>query len=136
MEERATMKALLVLMTFYLCGLCSVAADQKASSISTARSAIEANLNTPGGKAYDQQLGKELVEHHAERMRQCKQTAGGDQDGFWMLLKLEKDGSVNEVLLRPETKIGQCDREVLNKAKFSAPPHDDYWVGVFVRIAH
>ena len=36
------MKALLVLMTFYLCGLCSVAADQKASSISTARSAIEA----------------------------------------------------------------------------------------------
>ena len=53
-----------------------------------------------------------------------------------MLLKLEKDGSVNEVLLRPETKIGQCDREVLNKAKFSAPPHDDYWVGVFVRIAH
>lgn len=109
--------------------------EQKPSTVSDARAAIEKNLSTPEGKSYDKQLGPELMQRYADSLRHCKQTAGGTADSFWILLKLKKDGSVNEVLLSPETKIGQCDRAVLAPARFSSPPQDDYWVGIYLKMA-
>jgi hypothetical protein len=110
--------------------------DQKPSTISDARAAIEKNMSTPLGKAYDKQLGQGLMQHYADSMRHCKQTAGGAEESFWILMKLGQDGSVKELLLSPETKIGQCDREVLTKARFTAPPRADYWVGIYLKLAH
>ena len=113
-----------------------VLADDKPTSLSDARAAVEANLRTPEGKAYDEQLGTEFVAKHLGPFRQCKQTAGDDLRSFWILLKLDKDGGVKEVLLYPETKLGTCAREALLKDRFPAPPRSAYWVSVYMKLSH
>jgi hypothetical protein len=135
-ERNGTLKrkgpALIVLLLCLVGSL--LAADDKPTSLSDARAAIDANLKTPEGKAYDRQLGQEFQEKYLGTMRQCKQAAGNDLDSFWMLLKLDKDGAVREVLLYPETAIGTCARKTLLKDRFSPPPRADYWVGIYMKI--
>jgi hypothetical protein len=97
------------------------AAEDKPTSLSDARAAVETNLRTSEGKAYDEQLGTEFVGKHLGPLRRCKQTSG-DLRSFWILLKLDKDGKVKEVLLYPETKLGICAREPLLKDQLPAPP--------------
>jgi len=131
------MKAIVALAILSsLAGNPVVLAEQKPSTVSDARAAIEKNMSTPEGKAYDKQLGQDLMQHYADSMRHCKQTAGGAGESFWILMKLGQDGFVKELLLSPETKIGQCDRQVLSKARFSSPPRGDYWVGIYLKLAH
>jgi len=111
-------------------------ADDKPTSLSEARAAIDANLKTPEGKAYDESMGKEFMEKHLSALRQCKQSAGNDLDSFWILLRLEKDGSVQEVLLYPTTHLGTCARDTLLRDRFLSPPRPAYWVGVYMKISH
>ncbi len=111
-------------------------ADDKPTSLSEARAAVDANMRTPEGKAYDEKLGKEFLQKHLSTMRQCKQAAGNDLESFWILMKLDQDGAVKEVLLYPSTKVGTCARETLLKASFSAPPRPAYWVGVYMKMSH
>lgn len=117
-------------------GSARVFADEKATSMADARAAVEANLKTPEGKAYDERLAKEFTEKHLSTMRQCKQTAGNDLVSFWILMKLDKDGAVKEVLLHPSTKMGICARETLLKSTFSPPPRAAYWVSVYMKLVH
>jgi hypothetical protein len=113
----------------------SVVAEDKPTSLSDARAAVEANLRTPEGKAYDEQLGTEFVQKHLGPVRQCKQSAGDDLRSFWILIKLDKDGTVKEVLLYPSTKVATCEREALLKDKFASPPRPAYWVSVYMKMA-
>jgi hypothetical protein len=85
-----------------------VVAEDKPTSLPDARAPVEANLRTPEGKAYDEQLGTEFVRKHLGAIRQCKQTAGDDLRSFWILLKLDKEGTVKEVLPYPVTKVATC----------------------------
>ena len=112
------------------------AAGGKATSLAEAQTSIEANLRTSEGKAFDERLGKEFVEKHLLPLRQCKASAGNDLASFWILLKLDKDGGVEELLLHPETKLGACARDTYLKDKFLPPPRPDYWVGVYLKISH
>ena len=111
-------------------------ADDKPTSLRDAQAAVEANLKTPEGKAYDEKLGKEFVDKHLSTMKQCKQGAGSDLESFWMLIKLDQDGAVKEVLLHPATKMGACAREALLKSTFSPPPRAAYWVSVYMKLTH
>ena len=101
-------------------------ADEKGTNLAEARAAVEANLKTPEGKAYDERLGKEFLEKQLSKMKQCKQTAGDDLESFWILMKLDTDGAVKEILLHPTTKMGTCARETLLKSTFSPPPQPAY----------
>src|SRR5262249_4071295 len=109
-------------------------AADKPTSLSEARDAVERNLRSPGGKAYGEQLGTEFMRKHLDPLRQCKQTAGKDLRSFWILLKLEKDGTVKELLLSPETTLGACARPELLKDKFVPPPAPGYWVSIYLNI--
>ena len=111
-------------------------ADDKPTSLTDARAAVEANLKTPEGKTYDEKLGKEFMEKHLATMKQCKQRAGNDLESFWILMRVDKDGAVKEVLLHPTTKLGTCARETLLKSSFSPPPKPGYWVSVYMKLAH
>ena len=119
-----------------LIGAATLRADDKPTSLADARTAVEANLKTPEGKAYDGKLGKEFMEKHLSTMKQCQQSAGSDLESFWILMKLDKDGAVKEVLLHPATKLGACARETLLKSAFSPPPKPAYWVSVYMKITH
>jgi hypothetical protein len=111
-------------------------AENKPTSLSDARVAVDANLRTPEGKKFDEQMGTEFVQKHLGPLRQCKQNAGGDLRSFWILLKLDKDGAAKELLLYPETKLGTCAREALLKDKFLPPPQPAYWISVYMNLGH
>jgi hypothetical protein len=121
---------------FLVWGSMWVLADDKPTTLSDARAAVEANLRTPEGKAYDQQLGKEFPQKYLDTMKQCKQSAGNDLADFWMLIKLDKSGAVKEVLLSPATKMAACARETLLKGSFSPPPRSAYWASIYMKLAH
>ncbi len=125
-----------IAMLFLVVASMQVLADDKPTSLSDARAAFEANLRTPEGKAYDQQLGKGFPQKYLNTMKQCKQSAGNDLADFWMLIKLDKNGAVKEVLLSPATKMAVCARETLLKGSFSPPPRPAYWVSIFMKLAH
>jgi hypothetical protein len=110
-------------------------AQDRPTSLSDARAAVESNQRTPEGKAYDEQLGTEFVQRHLGAIRPCKQNAGGDLESFWVMMKLEKNGTVNEVLLYPSTKVGTCAREILLKDRFAPPPRAAYWVSIYMKMA-
>lgn len=114
----------------------AIFADDKPTSLEDARTAVEANLKTPEGKAYDEKLGKEFADKHLSTMKRCKQSAGGDLASFWILMKLDKNGAVEEVLLHPATKMAVCARETLLKSTFSPPPRAAYWVSVYMKLTH
>lgn len=128
------MHAWIVVLLFSLMPI-SLAADERPTSLSDAQAAVEANLRTPQGKAYDEQLGTEFPQKYMGTVHQCKQTSG-DSASFWILMKLDQDGSVKGVLLYPSTKLGVCTREALLKGKFSAPPRAAYWVSIYLKMAH
>ena len=111
-------------------------ADDKPTTLSDARASVDANLRSPEGKAYNQQLGKEFPQKYLDTMKQCKQSAGNDLADFWMLIKLDKSGAVKEVLLYPATKMAACARETLLKGSFSPPPRSAYWVSIYTKLAH
>lgn len=111
-------------------------ADDNPTSLTDARAAVEANLKTPEGKAYDEKLGKEFMEKHLTTLKPCKQSAGNDLASFWILMRLDKEGAVKEVLLHPTTKMGSCAREALLKSSFSSPPRPAYWVSIYMKLTH
>jgi hypothetical protein len=117
-----------------LCSLATAYGEDKPTSLSDARAAAEANMRTPEGKAYEEKIGKEFPEKHLSTLRRCKQSTGEPLRSFWMLMKLGHDGAVNEVLLYPSTRLGQCMRETLLKGSFSPPPHPAYWESVYLKL--
>jgi hypothetical protein len=113
----------------------SFAADKK--QLAAAIAAVDANLKTPAGKQYDEKLGSEFMEKHAATIRRCKQGVRRDATPpapFDLLMKLGADGKVDDVLVFPETAVGQCARTALLTGKFSPPPHSDYWVNVHMQF--
>jgi len=121
-----------VLLVWFMAG--TAVAGDKATSLREAQAAIEANLKTSEGKAFDERMGAEFSARHMDPLRKCK-AAGNPLENFWMLLRLDQNGAVKEVLLYPETKLGVCAREAYAKDKFPPPPHDDYWEGVYLQLA-
>ena len=125
-----------VVLILLLAAGAQILAQDKPTNLADARAAVESNLKTPAGKAFDQQFGNEFIQKQLPIMKRCKASAGKDLDSFWILLKLDKDGAVKEVLLHPTTKLGTCARETLLKSSFSPPPKPSYWVSVFMKLTH
>jgi len=125
----------IIVGTLFVVAAEPVSAQDKPTTLSDARAAVEANMSTSAGKAFDEQFGTEFGQKHLGPLRQCKQSAGGDLTSFRMLFKLDKDGSVREMLLYPETKLGVCAREALVKDRFATvPPRAGYWVSVYMKL--
>jgi hypothetical protein len=125
-------------LCLFICLLAASAAvsDDKPTGLSDAQSAIDANLRTSEGKAFDEKIGEDFVAKHLDAVRQCKSSADGDMRNFWILLKLDKNGAAKEVLFHPSTKLGTCSRTALLKETFLAPPRDSYWVGIYMNLSH
>lgn len=123
-------------ISLFLFAASSCLTQEKPTSLSDARSAVEANLRTNEGKAFDEQTGKEFQQKYLGALRDCKKSANGDATSFWILMKLDRDGSVKEVLLSPTTKLGSCAREALLKGKFGVPPRPAYWVSIYLELHH
>jgi hypothetical protein len=111
-------------------------AENKPTTVSDARAAVEAKVRTSAGKAFDEKFGTDFGANHLGPLHQCKQSTDGDMRSFWILMKLDQDGRARELLLYPETKLGACAREALLRDKFVVPPRPEYWVSVSMKLAN
>ncbi len=129
------MREICAVAVLLLMAVLPIVAQDKPTSLSNARAAIEANMRTPEGKAYDDKLGADFTEKHLAAIRPCKKAGGDDLRSFWILAKLNRDGAVDEVLLYPTTKVGECSREAFLKDRFPAPPRPAYWVSIYMKLS-
>jgi hypothetical protein len=138
MTVQAEKRMKTILLALLLSGLIAaqLAAEEKPTSLSDARAAIDANMQTSEGKAFDEKFGQDFFEKHMAPLRQCKQNAGDDLRSFWILAKLDKDGGAREILFYPETKVNSCAHDALLREKFLSPPRAAYWVSVYLKLSH
>src|SRR5262245_52184998 len=134
--RREIVRACLFAVCFSASAAFTSFSQDKPTSLAQARAAVEANLRSNEGKAYDEQVGKEFQQKHLATLRECKKSSGGDVTSFWMLMKLDRAGAVQEVLLSPTTKLGSCTREALLKGTFPAPPKPGHWVSIYMQLSH
>jgi hypothetical protein len=136
MKSKSTLRLGAFLAVALILNSASWAADKK--ELQAALAAVEANLKTSAGKQYDELAGKELTEKYLSSLRPCKQSLppGTRIDPFDMFLRLNSDGKVQEGLVYPETQFAGCARSALLAAKFSRPPHDEYWINIHMEFKH
>jgi hypothetical protein len=92
--------------------------------------AVNANIATPEGQRYDGQIAKEFGARYARAVQDCK--TGADTPTL-LILQVGKSGSVQQLLVMPETASDACLRPKLEKANFSPPPKPEYWVRVSLK---
>ena len=134
MRSKSTRRVGALLAVAIILNPASWAADKK--QLKAALAAVEANLKTSAGKQYDEIVGKELTEKYLSSLKPCKQSLpqGARIDPFDMFLRLDSDGKVQEGLVYPETQYAGCARSALLAAKFSRPPHEDYWINIHMEF--
>jgi hypothetical protein len=87
------------------------------------------NRISEAGRKYGEAFSKEFGAQYAPRLSACLKRTGGpapDKD-FQMLLKLAGDGQVEKAMVRPETKITACFRDLTKPTRYPAPPAAGYW---------
>jgi hypothetical protein len=92
--------------------------------------AVNANVATPEGQRYDGQIAKEFSARYARTVQDCK--TGADAPTL-LILRVGKTGSVQQMLVVPQTASDACVRPKLEKANFSPPPKPEYWVRVSLK---
>lgn len=112
------------------CTAVKAARAQEEASVAAARAASVANARTSEGKEYQARFELEVVQHHFQALAGCKAAAEADRREFSLLLRIGADGSVQEILLAPETQFAVCVRSALSHVTFPRPPAPDYWVDV------
>ena len=91
--------------------------------------AVNVNIGTPEGLKYDGQIAREFSAHFASLVRNCATTEGG-QSPTLLILQVGKTGTVQQMLVVPQTASDACLRPKVEKAWFSPPPKPEYWVRV------
>jgi hypothetical protein len=94
------------------------------------------HAGSPAGRSFGSTVGRELSGAHAAALKQCvgerREAEGGN---FSLLVRIAGDGSVEEVLALPETRIAECLRNAVRQSHFSRPPEPSYWVRVDLGVA-
>ncbi len=120
------MKRIAVLL---LCSLALLGAE-KPTSLSKARAEVKANMATPEGSAYEEQLSDDFWMSHSEAVTKCVDTTASSHGNLEVLVRFAKDGKVSEVLVSPGGSVSDCLKKNLLNEKFPAPPKSDYWMKV------
>jgi hypothetical protein len=93
------------------------------------------NLESEAGRKYGAAFSKEFGAQYAPRLSECgKKTGDPAPKDFDMLLKLAGDGRVEKALVKPETKMATCFRDLTKQTQYPAPPSAGYWHLVGVRF--
>jgi hypothetical protein len=97
--------------------------------IMDAYKAVAANVATLQGQKYDSVIAQEFSSHYLRAIKDCSAAASGPAPTL-LILQVSKSGSVQQMLVVPETASEACLRPKLAKAMFTAPPKPDYWIRV------
>lgn len=91
--------------------------------------AVAANVATPEGQKYDSVIAQEFSSRYLRAVKDCNAAASGPAPTL-LILQVSKSGSVQQMLVVPETASDTCLRPKLAKASFTPPPKPEYWVRV------
>jgi hypothetical protein len=98
-------------------------------SFDEATKAAEANAATADGKVYAAYVTRHFAEQHLTSLRECTQTANEpEKTPFTMALRVGKKGMVEDVLVKPETRISICMARGTVNDHLKKPPSPSYWV--------
>lgn len=97
--------------------------------IMDAYKAVAANVATPEGQKYDSVIAQEFSSRYLRAVKDCNTAASGTAPTL-LILQVSKSGSVQQMLVVPETANDTCLRPKLAKAAFTPPPKPEYWVRV------
>lgn len=97
--------------------------------IMDAYKAVAANVATPEGQKYDSVIAQEFSSRYMRAVKDCNAAASGTAPTL-LILQVSKSGSVQQMLVVPETASDTCLRPKLAKAAFTPPPKPEYWVRV------
>lgn len=97
--------------------------------IMDAYKAVAANVATLEGQKYDSVIAQEFSSRYMRAVKDCGAGTNGPAPTL-LILQVSKTGSVQQMLVVPETASDACLRPKLAKATFTTPPKPDYWVRV------
>jgi hypothetical protein len=97
--------------------------------IMDAYKAVTANVATPEGQKYDSVIAQEFSSRYMRAVKDCNSAASGTAPTL-LILQMSKGGSVQQMLMIPETASDTCLRPKMAKATFTPPPKPEYWVRV------
>ena len=126
----------LLLALLLLLGSGTLPADEaKKTSPTVAREAAEANAKTPAGRRYQPALEASLDKWLRRSIERCgKGVSPEDAVSFDAFVRIDEDGSAQEVFFAPETAVGRCAERDFRDAKYPHPPQTDWWVKVPVLL--
>jgi hypothetical protein len=108
-----------------------------ASAFEAARKIAIANAKTAQGRKYQKVFAKAFSESQAGELGRCveSQTAP-DLSPFEALTEIAANGSVEAVLVRPDSNVAVCLRKSIRKHVFPRPPRAHYWTSTTLRLSH
>jgi hypothetical protein len=98
-------------------------------NIMEAYKAVTANVATPEGQKYDGVIAREFSTRYARVVKDCNAAAKGPSPTL-LILRVGQSGTVQQMMVVPETASDACLRPKLAKAAFTPPPKPEYWVRV------
>lgn len=97
--------------------------------------AREAVFSGPGKEYFDGPFSKAFYAQYPSRLSECmKRTGDTEPAGFDMLLQLGGNGHVESAVVKPESTIATCYRDLTKKDVFPAPPSPGFWAPVSIRF--
>ena len=96
----------------------------------------EQTVKSGAGQAYFKDVFfKEFFGKYTVHVNECTQKTGETMASELMAaVELGATGRVLAVLVRPQSKPGECFAELVKKDTFSRPPSDRFWIPVKVRF--
>ena len=91
----------------------------------------DSNLNLQGGEQYDDDFGRSCGPWLADEMVKC--TSGLDSldlKPFTFLFRVGSSGNIEEMLVRPNTKVAECLKSSFKIHFYPKPPSGSWWVKV------
>lgn len=108
---------------------------QPSSDFSAALKAADDNMKSKEGERYDGTFARKAGPWLAPAMRKCIKGLPNTELGpFTVLIRVDRSGKAEEVLVRPVTKVAQCLKPLFASAKHPRPPGPAWWVKMDVVI--
>ncbi len=96
-----------------------------------AMAAVQANMATLEGKAYDEAFGKALNSTLPQLVDSCQSNYyGAHPPSFSILLKLDAAGAPRDSTIWPDFPLSRCIRDGLIVEKYPKPPSAGYWAQI------
>ena len=108
---------------------------QQTSGFDVALKAADENLKSKKGEKYDTAFALKAAPWIAKALARCTNGLPPSELGpFTVLARVAESGKVEEVMVRPPTKVALCLKPSFEAAKGPKPPGPSWWVRVDISI--